>query len=49
MSRSHDPTIYPKLLEMNSPDEDYNITKDILRTFPERKEFKEPIESGENA
>jgi hypothetical protein len=47
-STRHDAHIYHKLLEMNNEEEEYNITKDINRTFPELNKFKEEISSGRN-
>jgi hypothetical protein len=35
-------------LELKNEEEEYNITKDINRTFPELNKFKEDISSGKN-
>jgi hypothetical protein len=40
--------LYTKLLAGSNPEVDRNIEKDIARTFPDIKEFKEPGHTGKN-
>lgn len=47
-SGKYDGSIYKKLLEMTSEQDEYNISKDVFRTIPESSKFKEPLESGQN-
>lgn len=44
----HNSDLYEKLLVMKNEENDYLISKDINRTFPEVGLFEEPISSGKN-
>jgi hypothetical protein len=40
--------VYYKLQEMVNQNEEYQISKDINRTYPEQEFFKEEIATGNN-
>jgi hypothetical protein len=42
----HAVDLYSKLLQINNPQEEYKISKDLRRTLPEFDFFKEEYKTG---